>query len=185
MAAQLATLDQIDPAEAWKPWQPSAGDPWDRKWAAHLYRRAAFGYSREELIEAERLGLQGTLDLLLRAGPTRRRSLETLDRRRPARRRARRRRRSASRLVAVLHAPGRPPAAREADAVLAQSLRHQPGQGAEPDADVPPELPAARALPWAGSARCCRRSAATAPCWSGSIPTATSRASRTRTTPAS
>jgi hypothetical protein len=59
------TLDQIDPVEAWKPWQPTAGDPWGRKWAAHLYRRAAFGASREELQDAERLGFPGTLDLLM------------------------------------------------------------------------------------------------------------------------
>ena len=65
MAVTLATLDQIDPAEAWQPWQPTAADPWGRKWAAHLYRRAAFGPSREDLVEAERLGLEGTLDLLL------------------------------------------------------------------------------------------------------------------------
>jgi hypothetical protein len=66
MATPLPTLDRIDPAEAWQPWQPSAADPWDRKWAAHLYRRAAFGPSRDDLLEAERLGAEGTLDLLLR-----------------------------------------------------------------------------------------------------------------------
>src|SRR5437660_9992374 len=64
MAVALPKLEQIDPAEAWRAWQPSATDPWNRKWAAHLYRRAAFGVSREYLLEAERLGLQGTLDLL-------------------------------------------------------------------------------------------------------------------------
>jgi len=64
MRVMLPTLDQIDPAEAWQPWQPTSDDPWGRKWAAHLYRRAAFGASREDLLEAERLGFQGTLDLL-------------------------------------------------------------------------------------------------------------------------
>ena len=73
MAATFPTLDQIDPAEAWQPWQPTAADPWGRKWAAHLYRRAAFGPSREDLLEAERLGLEGTLDLLLRGQARRRR----------------------------------------------------------------------------------------------------------------
>src|SRR5438270_8346793 len=62
----MAPLDQLDPADAWRPWRPTAADPWDRKWAAHLYRRAAFGPSRDDLIEAERLGAEGTLDLLLR-----------------------------------------------------------------------------------------------------------------------
>src|SRR5581483_5165374 len=78
MAARLRSLDQMDPAEAWQPWQPSARDPWDRKWAAHLYRRAGFGASREELLEAERLGPQGTLDLLMRGRPQAQEVLETL-----------------------------------------------------------------------------------------------------------
>jgi uncharacterized protein (DUF1800 family) len=63
------TRRALDPAEAWQPWQPTAADPWGRKWAAHLYRRAAFGASREDLLEAERLGPAGTLDLLLRGRP--------------------------------------------------------------------------------------------------------------------
>ena len=78
MAATNTTLEEIDPADAWKPWQPSAAEPWGRKWAAHLYRRAAFGYSREDLIEAERLGPQGTLDLLLEGRPQATEVLETL-----------------------------------------------------------------------------------------------------------
>src|SRR5204862_176394 len=78
MAAKLLPLDHIDPGEAWQPWQPSAADPWGRKWAAHLYRRAAFGPSREDLLEAERLGPQGTLDLLLRGRPDAEEILETL-----------------------------------------------------------------------------------------------------------
>jgi hypothetical protein len=66
MPAKLPHLDQLDPAEAWRPWQPTPDDPWGRKWAAHLYRRAAFGPSRDELIDAERRGPEATLDLLLR-----------------------------------------------------------------------------------------------------------------------
>src|SRR6516164_465440 len=69
MANPLPPLDQIDPAEAWQPWQPTAGDAWGAKWGAHLYRRAAFGPSGEDLREAERLGVQGTLDLLFRGRP--------------------------------------------------------------------------------------------------------------------
>src|SRR5262245_64566482 len=69
MAAPFTALDKIDPAMAWQPWRPSPADPWGRKWAAHLYRRAAFGASRAELLQAERLGHQGTLDLLLRGRP--------------------------------------------------------------------------------------------------------------------
>jgi hypothetical protein len=78
MAVTLPTLDQIDPAEAWQPWQPTIADPWGRKWAGHLYRRAAFGPSREDLHEAKRLGPQGTLDLLLRGRPDAEEVLETL-----------------------------------------------------------------------------------------------------------
>ncbi|MDY3553352.1 DUF1800 domain-containing protein [Gemmata sp. JC717] len=61
----LSPLDQIDPADAWKPWAPSASDPWDRTWAAHLYRRAAFGASGPELARAVRAGHAATLELLL------------------------------------------------------------------------------------------------------------------------
>ena len=73
-----ARLEQIDPADAWKPWVPTPQDPWGRKWAAHLYRRAAFGYSREDLIEAERLGPEGTLELLLEGRSQATEALETL-----------------------------------------------------------------------------------------------------------
>jgi uncharacterized protein (DUF1800 family) len=69
MARALHRFEHPDPVEAWQPWEPSPADPWNRKWAAHLYRRAGFGASREELVEAERLGLPGTLDLLLSGRP--------------------------------------------------------------------------------------------------------------------
>jgi hypothetical protein len=69
MAEKLAPLDQIDPHEAWQPWQPTAADPWSRKWAAHLYRRAAFGPNREELLQAERVGYEATLQRVLCGEP--------------------------------------------------------------------------------------------------------------------
>jgi uncharacterized protein (DUF1800 family) len=69
MAATLSTLDQVDPEDAWQAWEPRPGDLWGRKWAAHLYRRAGFGASREELLEAEGLGPSGTLDLLFSGKP--------------------------------------------------------------------------------------------------------------------
>jgi hypothetical protein len=78
MAAPLPPLDQIDPAGAWQPWKPSAADPWGRKWAAHLYRRAGFGAGRADLLEAERLGPEGTLELLLRGRPHAEEVRETL-----------------------------------------------------------------------------------------------------------
>src|SRR5262245_15021361 len=78
MGATLPSLEQIDPVEAWQPWHPSAADPWNRKWAAHLYRRAAFGPSRDDLVEAERLGLHRTIDLLLSGRPHAEALVETL-----------------------------------------------------------------------------------------------------------
>jgi hypothetical protein len=65
----LPPLDRLDPAEAWKPWKPDAKTPFDRKWAGHLYRRAAFGATLAELREAERRGLPATLDLLMGGEP--------------------------------------------------------------------------------------------------------------------
>src|SRR5260370_125215 len=78
MPVTVPTLDQIDPAETWQPWRPTAADPWGPKWAAHLYRRAAFGPSGEDLSEAERLGRECTLDLLLRGRPHAEEIVETL-----------------------------------------------------------------------------------------------------------
>ena len=78
MKAKFPTLDQLDPDEAWQPWHPTAADPWGRKWAAHLYRRAAFGSSREDLLEAERLGLEGTLHLLCEGRPHATEVMQTL-----------------------------------------------------------------------------------------------------------
>ena len=78
ISATLIPLDQVDPVDAWQPWQPTSDDPWGRKWAAHLYRRAAFGPSREDLLEAERLGPERTLDLLLQGQPQAAEILETL-----------------------------------------------------------------------------------------------------------
>jgi uncharacterized protein (DUF1800 family) len=69
MVAPFSPADKIDPVAAWQPWRPSPSDPWGRKWAAHLLRRAAFGASRADLHSAERLGPQATLDLLLRGRP--------------------------------------------------------------------------------------------------------------------
>ena len=64
-------LEKIDPADAWQPWQPSPADPWDRKWAGHLYRRAVFGASGEELAAGRETRLRETLELLLSGDPRR------------------------------------------------------------------------------------------------------------------
>jgi uncharacterized protein (DUF1800 family) len=62
-------MARLDPAEAWRPWEPDARNPWNLKWAGHLFRRAAFGASWDELQAAVREGLRPTLDRLLAGGP--------------------------------------------------------------------------------------------------------------------
>jgi uncharacterized protein (DUF1800 family) len=68
MSEPIRSLSALDPLEAWKPWTPSATDPWNRKWAGHLYRRAAFGATWEELETAVEQGFEGTLEQLLCGG---------------------------------------------------------------------------------------------------------------------
>jgi hypothetical protein len=65
----LPSLDNLDPARQWQAWQPDAAERWDRKWAGHLYRRAAFGANPDELRLAEKRGFVATLDLLLQGEP--------------------------------------------------------------------------------------------------------------------
>jgi hypothetical protein len=67
----LPPLDKLDPAQAWGPWEPSDQQPWDLRWAGHLYRRAAFGATRTELVAALRDGYQGTLNRLFDGDPDR------------------------------------------------------------------------------------------------------------------
>lgn len=79
MTLTVPPLDQVDPAEAWSPWRPTSADPWGPKWAAHLYRRAGFGPNPDDLAESLRLGLDGTLDLLMRGRPGSDDFLDTLN----------------------------------------------------------------------------------------------------------
>jgi uncharacterized protein (DUF1800 family) len=65
MAANLPPLSKVDPEAAWKPWKPDKTQPWNLKWAGHLYRRAAFGCNGRELRQAVRQGHAETLDSLL------------------------------------------------------------------------------------------------------------------------
>jgi Protein of unknown function (DUF1800) len=60
----LVPFDRLDPAAEWAPWRPSAADPWSAKWAAHVYRRAAFGPTHDELRDAVTVGLDVTLEKL-------------------------------------------------------------------------------------------------------------------------
>src|SRR6516225_5749449 len=65
----LPPLDKLDPARAWQPWEPDDKQPWDLKWAGHLYRRAGFGATLAELRAAKKRGLKATLDLLCDGDP--------------------------------------------------------------------------------------------------------------------
>jgi Protein of unknown function (DUF1800) len=69
MAALPADLSKVDPAEAWKPWVPGADEPWGRKQAAHLFRRAAFGATSADLDRALKEGFPKTLERLMTGEP--------------------------------------------------------------------------------------------------------------------
>jgi uncharacterized protein (DUF1800 family) len=56
----------IDPRWAWEPYRPSDQDPWDLRRAGHLYRRAAFGASWEDLQAAVADGPEKSVEKLLR-----------------------------------------------------------------------------------------------------------------------
>jgi len=56
------SLDQLDPSEEWAAWKPAKADPFDARWAGHLYRRAGFGHTPVELTAAVADGLDKTLE---------------------------------------------------------------------------------------------------------------------------
>jgi uncharacterized protein (DUF1800 family) len=60
----------LDPHEAWQPWEPSPQRPWTRRLAAHLYRRAGFAASSSTLDWSVANGLAATLDALFADEPT-------------------------------------------------------------------------------------------------------------------
>jgi len=64
MATQIEKLK--DPGWAWAVYEPDAEHPWKLTQAGHLYRRAAFGASWEQLQQALSDGPQRTIDKLLR-----------------------------------------------------------------------------------------------------------------------
>ena len=59
----------LDPKTAWQPFAPTADNPWDRKKAGHLYRRAGFGATAAELERADKAGHARTLDRVLSGEP--------------------------------------------------------------------------------------------------------------------
>jgi uncharacterized protein (DUF1800 family) len=57
---------KIEPARAWAAYVPSSERPWNLRLAGHLYRRAAFGATWEQLKQAVAEGPGPTIDRLLR-----------------------------------------------------------------------------------------------------------------------
>jgi len=66
MTDTVGAEKQLDPVWAWAPYEPDARRPWDLRWAGHLYRRAGFGATWEQLQQALKKGPQRTIDTLLR-----------------------------------------------------------------------------------------------------------------------
>src|SRR5438067_3369148 len=61
--------ETIDSRRAWEPYKPSAAQPWDLKKVGHLYRRAAFGATWDELQAGLKDGPEKAIDKLLKGGP--------------------------------------------------------------------------------------------------------------------
>ena len=58
----------IDPRRAWQRYAPDAGNPWDLRHVGHLYRRAGFGATWDQLQEGIQLGPDKLIDRLLKGG---------------------------------------------------------------------------------------------------------------------
>src|SRR5205823_12201864 len=56
----------FDPRWAWEAYRPTGPNPWDLRKAGHLYRRAAFGATLDELHAAVADGPDKAVDRLLR-----------------------------------------------------------------------------------------------------------------------
>lgn len=65
MSKPLPPFDTLDPVIEWASWKSTADRPWDAQAASHLYRRAAFGPTRDDLKDALAQGMEATVDRLL------------------------------------------------------------------------------------------------------------------------
>ena len=61
----MSLTTALPPSEAWKPFEPDAKQAFDRRAAAHLYRRAGFGANFADLDAAVKAGPQESVKLLL------------------------------------------------------------------------------------------------------------------------
>ncbi|HEY3787655.1 MAG TPA: DUF1800 family protein, partial [Urbifossiella sp.] len=69
MPSLPADISKVDPGAAWAPFKPSAEIPWNAKWIAHLYRRAAFGPSPVDTERASKDGFEKTHGRLMVGEP--------------------------------------------------------------------------------------------------------------------
>jgi hypothetical protein len=72
-------IRRVAPADAWTAWEPDKRNPWNARWAAHLFRRAAFGASPKRLDRAVRDGVGPTIDVLLKGEPGHEKNAAMLD----------------------------------------------------------------------------------------------------------
>jgi hypothetical protein len=68
-APQSNPLAAVDPAWAWRRYEPTAEAPWDRQRAAHLMRRCGFGATWSQLDEAVREGCGPSVERLIEGPP--------------------------------------------------------------------------------------------------------------------
>jgi uncharacterized protein (DUF1800 family) len=76
----LQPLEKLDPAREWAAWKPSKQDPWNLRWAGHLYRRAGFGNNLAGLRQAVADGFEKTLQRLCEGEPGADERLQSLTR---------------------------------------------------------------------------------------------------------
>ncbi len=59
-----SSLSELDPVQSWEPFVPTPERPWTNQLAAHLFRRAAFGGTINQIIAASKQGPDRTIDLI-------------------------------------------------------------------------------------------------------------------------
>ncbi len=62
------SLENVDPAWAWQPYVPTNDQPWTKRLAAHLFRRAAFGANVAQIAEAIKQSPEEVVGKLVRGG---------------------------------------------------------------------------------------------------------------------
>ena len=151
----MADTAKIAPGWAWERYQPSDKAPWTWQRAGHLFRRASFGSTWNELQTALKEGPDRTIDRLLKGGP----GQAEFDQSTAALADSIARVNNGQQLRAwwlhrMLYSAAS--AAGKADAVLAQPLRHQQRQGAERPLHARPVRADAQAYVSVVSPICCK-----------------------------